>query len=455
MSLSLTSFWINIVAMVVVACVFILVPLYKFNRDSTNKGLKSNWYKTRLAELKEELASGQFSQQEYDEAVTELKLTATDELRLETNQANGAVSSSDNGKEADSQRAIAPYLIAALVIFIATLMTTFVQYGEEHKLEEWRATLDKMPALSKQVLENSAATPTEQDLKDFALGLRTRLANEPSPVGWMLLGRTLNMLRDLDGAIDAFDKSLRLEPSSGSTIVSLGQALQERGEPGDYRRSIRVLRSALELNPQNLTALILFAEGKLLDEQYASSLDDFTFIDRVVPPNDPRAGAVKQRIAFLKDKLGLNLNAQESAELAGIKANAQENPTAQPEQSASGVTVNVEIRVEQNVDISQFSHLFVFAKSPEMPMPLAVKKLAVSELADLTKGITITLTEQDVMMPTLSLASQSSVDVFARLSLDEQAPFVPGDLQAQQTNIALPTESIVKLTIIAQSEEQK
>ena len=90
-----------------------------------------------------------------------------------------------------------------------------------------------------------------------------------------------------------------------------------------------------------------------------------------------------------------------------------------------------------------------------MPMPLAVKKLAVSELADLTNGITITLTEQDVMMPTLSLASQSSVDVFARLSIDEQAPFVPGDLQAQQTNIALPTESIVKLTIIAQSEEQK
>lgn len=441
MSLDMSNFVFIVVAMLAIACLFVVIPFIKFNRENTNRGLKSQWYKSRLEELNQELATGRFSQQEFDDALTELKLTATAELRME-------VDSTDGLTNAGEQQSIKGYLIASVVLFVSATGFAYYQYGEREKLVEWEATLARMPELSQQIIQNSAAEPSEKDLQDFALALRTKLNDEPQAIGWMLLGRNLNMLRDLDGAIDAFDKSLKMDGRSVSTIVSLGQALQERGEPGDYRRSIRLLKGALSLNPQNLTALILLAEGEMLNEEFESSLEGFSLIEKVIPATDPRKIAVGQRIAFLTDKLN-----SDGATTQRSVASQSEEPVA------AGVTIVVDIIVDDNVALNDFSHLFVFAKSPDMPMPLAVKKIAITDLTVMkqkanNKVWQVELSEKDVMMPTLSLASQSVVDVFVRLSTDPQAPYQPGDIQAFENGVELlpttddtPVTQTVQLTL--------
>ena len=439
MTFEYSEFLLSIVMMVVVGALFVVVPLYKFTRENTNKGLKSSWYRSRLAELEEELAAGQFSQQEFEDAVTELKITATNELRLEQGK------DVNIELEHEQSSSIRNYLLVAIVLFVISIVVSYALYGERQKLVNWQETLERMPELSQQVLNNQAAAPSEEDLKDFALGLRSKLAKEPNAIGWMLLGRNLNMLRDLDGAIDAFDKSLRMDGSSASTMVSLAQALQERGEPGDYRRSIRVLKGALSLNPQNLTALILLAEGEMLDEQYESALQGFELVKKVISPNDPRKAAVDQRIVFISQKLGKEFNEEEAP---GAFVNA---------------FVNIVVELDESVELTKFSNLFVFAKSPSMPMPLAVKKLAVSPELFSNGRLSVTLTEQDVMMESLSLSSQQSVDIFARLSVYESAPYQPGDLQDTQANIAVQNSTnsssdssvTLRLTNTTQTEEEK
>ena len=83
MPLNLSLFWLIAFAMLVLALVFVVVPFIRFDNKQSHRGLKSEWYLARLAELKLEFERGQFNQAQYDAAVTELKLTATDELLIE------------------------------------------------------------------------------------------------------------------------------------------------------------------------------------------------------------------------------------------------------------------------------------------------------------------------------------------------------------------------------------
>ena len=133
-------------------------------------------------------------------------------------------------------------------------------------------------------------------------------------------------------------------------------------------------------------------------------------------------------------------------------------------ETEQGAYVNIKVELDPSVRLEGFSHLFVFAKSPSMPMPLAVKKIAVSPTLFQGEGLMVTLTEQDVMMPSLSLSSQSSVDIFARLSVDETAPYQPGDIQDSQSGVTVnkqenrseqDTVTTLRLATAAQTEEGK
>ncbi|GAB3003385.1 c-type cytochrome biogenesis protein CcmI [Psychrosphaera aestuarii] len=436
MSLNFSMFWTLTILMFAVACLFVVIPFVKFNRAQSAKGLKSDWYKSRLTELEGELQRGQFSQQEFDAAVTELKLTATAELKLE--QTSDGVADDDAGdkhsvpSEASSAGLMRTYLIAAIVIVAAVVFPAYHYYGEQDKLVQWQAALERMPVLTSQVLNDQNATPSDEDLRDFALGLRTKLQHDPKAIGWMLLGRNLQLLGDLNGAIDAFDKSYRMDPNSIGNMVSLATALQQNGEPGDYKRSIRVLNNVLTLDPQNLTALILVAEGQMLDEQFTESLTGFKLVSRVMSPNDNRYQAVQQRIDYL------SLNAVDTN-------NADTTPVDVA--NRIDVSINIDVVISASVNLNEFKTLFVFAKKPGLPMPLAVKKIPVTKDMFTNNTFNITLTESDVMVPSMSLANQPSVELFARLSIDDEAPLQTGDLEATLANLMLPSDDTVVLNI--------
>jgi cytochrome c-type biogenesis protein CcmH len=446
MSLHLSTFWLIAFAMVLLAIVFIVVPFVRFENKQSHKGLKSQWYLSRLKELELEFERGQFTQSQFDAAVTELKQTATDELLHEQSEVTNV-----------SNKLSRPWILSLVVGFVLVSSLAYWQFGHFTKLQDWQDTLHQMPQLSKKVIEGSDTAPTTKELQDFSLALRTRLAKEPNAIGWMLLGRNMMMLNDIDGAIDAFDKSFLLDDKSVSTILSLAQSLQQRGEPGDYSRSIRILRHALNLNPQNLTALILLAEGQLMNEQYQESLTGFRLSQRFIAQDDPRRGAIIQRIAFLESKIGapgVDGNIDVTSTAANSDAASVENQDENPDAN-QGQQIHAEIHVAQNVNLDGYQALFVFAKKPGQPMPLAVKKVMLNDsmktqwaaLQAQEKPLVVTLSEQDVMIASMSLSNQKEVDIFVTLSKDTNAPLENGDIQAVQKNVALPSQAPIKLNL--------
>ena len=479
MTLSISTFWALTVLMIAIACVFVVVPFFKFSQANTYKGLKSNWYRTRLQELNAELEKGQFSQQQYNDALKELKLTATDELREEQNQELNLQQSQEKNQKQSQQPSqqnatkatnIQRYTFAALVLLVITTFTGYWFYGQQEKLVHWEDALERFPALSKKVVEDRTSTPTSEELRDLSLGLRTKLQTDPKAIGWMLLGRNLHILGDVKGAIDAFEKSYNLDPKSIGNMISYAGALQQNGQPGDYSRSIRILKNALTLQPQNLTALILTAEGYMLDEQFERAYTGFELVSRVIDPQDPRALPIQDRLQFLSKELEVAdsqqvSNASQSSNQNTSQNLSQENSSSAQSAELSGPELEIvlNVKVGDNVELSQFKTLFLFAKKPGMAMPLAVKKLDVEKLnfnrirtsetdasdsnASEVRAFVVSLTDKNVMVPGMSLLGQPQVDIFARLSKDTSAPKELGDLEASVTKLSLPATKPVELLI--------
>jgi len=242
----------------------------------------------------------------------------------------------------------------------------------------------------------------------------------------MLLGRVLMSMGDIEGGVDAFRKSFEMNPSNTSNSVSLAQALQIRGEEWDLRESIRVLQSVLKQQPQNNDALILFAEANMNLEQFEVALKAYELALKALPANDRRYDAIAQRINMMQGQ------------------QAATNPQTSGDAATAGAQISVQVSLdpELDVNIEQYSFVFLFARVDSMPMPVAVKRVPVSEFP-----MALTLSDQDMMLPELKLSQFDSVNLFARLSKDANAEFSQGEWQGQTSNVSPKAKKLINITI--------
>ena len=408
----MTSFWLATLAMLLIAIVFVVVPWFSYQQKVTKSGQTSDWFHSREQELHKEHLAGKYTEQEYQEAVQELKVTAKDELLIAKKSKELAPESQQHTLTHSRW-----YLLAASVVLVVLVAGFYLNKGLYKQVEDWQQTLLKMPELSQKVIQNLDSQVSEQELKEFALGLRTKLASQEDHIGWMLLGRVLKSLQDIEGAIAAFEKSYNMEQNNVSNTVSYAQALQMKGEEFELKRSVQLLQQALTLKPDNELAIILFGEGNLSLERYEIAKQGFDFALQVLQKDDPRIGAIQQRLAFIDQQL---------------------NGKAQ-----NAVNVQVDIAPELIDKMSGFSHLFVFAKTQQMPMPIAVKKLSIGQMP-----MRVSLSDSDIMIAGQKLSDYKTVSIFARLSVDDNAPFEAGDWQGHQSNIDTTNSEVVNTIII-------
>jgi cytochrome c-type biogenesis protein CcmI len=411
----MTSFWLIALCMLLIACVFVLIPIMSYQSKVTTSGQTSNWFHAREQELAQEYAVGKYTDQEYQDALTELKLTTKDEL---TTQAS-TISSNKNASESTQYK---PYLFAAGLSLLIVVGGFYANKGLYSQVDNWQQTLLKMPELSKKVIQNLDSQVSEAELKEFALGLRTKLSTKEDYIGWMLLGRVLMSLQDVDGALSAFEKSYNMERSNVSNTVSFAQALQMKGEEFELKRSLNLLQEAMVLKPNNELAVILFGEGNLMLERYDLAKQSFEFALQTLENSDPRRGAIEERLMFIDKQL---------------------TPVG-----GANIQISVDVSAELKASLSQFSYLFVFAKTDQMPMPIAVKKLPIADMP-----IIVNLSDKDMMIPGQKLSDYETVSVFARLSVDSNAPFEQGDWQGSQLNVSTSGSESMNTVII--NEEYK
>lgn len=245
--------------------------------------------------------------------------------------------------------------------------------------------------------------------------LEARTQQNPHDVeAYANLGQANMMVNRFQAAAEAYARANELTQQRAPVLlVNEGEALAlARGEDL-LGRPAQLFAAALEAAPNNPRALWY---ASLAAAQAGDAERERTMLQRLTALNLPDAfrEAVDQRLA--------GLGGAAAAQAASAPA-----PQSAPEPTPQGQQLTVTVELDDAVanQVPAGATLFVFAKMPEgPPMPLAVRRIGSPSFP-----LTVTLSEADAMMPSMSLATTDTWLVTARLSASGQAQAAPGDAQ--------------------------
>jgi cytochrome c-type biogenesis protein CcmH len=380
----MTLFWLTAAAAAAAVAAWLLRPFFgrarraRLSRSAVNVAV----YRDQLRELDADRAAGTLAQEDYARARAEL------EARLLR----------DVG-ESEAAPARAPGAAAAAVVAAAVPLLAFTVYllvGNPGAVE----------------LE-AAAHPSAAQVESMVERLAARLRENPEDVeGWRLLGRSNAVLGRYAQAADAYAKAAARAPRDAQLLADLadvlamaqGQTLQ--GEPE------KLVRRALELEPNNLKALALAGTAAYERKDFAAAAG---FWERMLPHVAPGS----------EDARSIQQNVAEARALVGEKT---ENPAG----AAASVRGTVSLAESLKDRAAPDDTVFVLARAADgPPMPLAVARVRVRDLP-----YRFRLDDSMAMTPAMKLSSFPKVIVAARVSKSGSATAQPGDLQGASAPVA-------------------
>lgn len=386
----MTLFWVGAIALSIVALVAIFWPwIFKSRQEELDRErLNVMLVKERVDELQRDLAEGILTPEQRSQAEEELKLSLLNEV-----EGSGKAAVKSIGKSH-------PLLLGLVIASVVISGWSYWKSNEISSIHDWQRASARLSELGEKIVVKSDENLTQQDIQDFLLGLRTRLATRPDDaVGWLLLGRIFTSVQSIDYAIEAFEKSLAIEPERIGTLVSYGQTLLLTNQEEDLEKAKRLLLKAVSIHPRETDALGLLAIAATRSGDKELARTAWQELSKSLSPDDPLQQMVKGKLAELDiEETQLRVSIAIAPELAGA--------------------------------IPQNAHLIVFARAAEsdMKMPAAVVKQPLTELPQV-----ITLSDKNAMLPNLNLSSLEKAQVVVRISQDENVEIQPGDLEGEVT----------------------
>lgn len=290
--------------------------------------------------------------------------------------------------------------LPAMIVLVLTVVfyTLFGSWSLQRQADE---ALEQLPELGKKVLTNADAQTTREELETFALGLRQRLAAEPNDaVAWLVYARSMSALGQLEQSIDAYKKSLSIDPNRVGTLVSYARLLLQTGDEDFMPEAATMLRRVLEQDPSNQEALSLLGFVAFQRGDWQQAVTAWELMLQQIPESDERYEPVATAVADAKQRL-----------VAGELE----------------LTVTVNISDEARAAIPDGATLFVYIRAAEGPgMPAAVVRQPVSEFP-----VTVTLSDANAMLPDYRMSQLNQWQVMARISADERIEVEPGDRDAE------------------------
>lgn len=389
----MTYFWIWAVALIFLALVIVVLPIvWRPNKEQFIERLNTKITQQRFQELEQEKQEGLLTEQQYAEAEHEVKIA----LGLE-GDADSAVTTA-----AKNESGLRWSHIAIFTLLTAVSVGIYWQSNSIDEIENWLQAKADMPSLGKRVVMEADASITPEELQQFALGLRTKLQGEPGDaVGWLLLGRVLVSVGDVNGGISAFEKSYEIEPKKTGLLISFSQALLLTNDEANVTKARNMLSELLKLSPENTNArgLMAIAATRLGDKELA--IKNWRILQGSISPNDPMFNTIQMRINELND-------------------------------TGTRLIVNVNITDELRANLPSEGFLFVFAQDADsaMRMPAAVKKIPLSHDTFVT-GVEVVLDTSAAMVPNYNLENLNNARLIARISFDEKVDIASGELQGE------------------------
>ncbi|MDV6316927.1 c-type cytochrome biogenesis protein CcmI [Idiomarina sp. HP20-50] len=401
----MSSLWLIMLLMLLVAVVFVLLATGRQRRYRKRQDENQRWYEQRLAELEEERSQYALPEEEYRHAKQELDKTF--------------LKDSENVEESihwHRTPIVTPILL--LVIISSVLYWAFGSWQLQLQAENAR---ERLPELGKSLLQqNQQGSPEE--INTFALGLRQKLMNNPDdPIAWWIYAGLMVDLGAVDDANEAFQKSLQLAPDSVNTLVSYSRFLLMSGVENGQSKAAQLLARALQQEPGNIEALSLLGFVAFERQDWDQAISAWQLL--------------KERLA-------------DGSERYQAVANALERAKEQKREAQIQLQVTVKLSEDLRNQLPANAVLFVYVTGKEKPMPAAVVRQPAGEFP-----VTITLSNQNAMLPDYQMSDLDYWQIHARVSQDEKIERQAGDLEADTVTIKADSSTDLTLTLSTRIDE--
>lgn len=403
------------------------VPAQNLNKqDIAKENLRI--YQAQHAELVEELEAGRLSQADF--VISEQELA---ERLAQEELAAAADTTTDNAAP------IKPvHLIIITSLFIIVTAGIYYAASDSSGMNAFDMSADTAPPPPAKNLPEDHPNITGSDIEKMVAGLAERLKTEPdNQEGWVMLGRSYLVLGRYTEAAEAYERANRLSlEDDAELLTNFAEALlftQDSKFTGETRA---LLNRALRANPTHPKALWYAGIGAFEKGEYAQAVRHWEALKKHAPPE------VVNKV--------LDDNIARARALANPQAAAPATqPTEQPTDNMDNSALNIRITLapELRDQVTPTQALFIFVKTTDgQPMPLAVTRHTAGDLP-----LTITLSDNNAMMPSHKLSDFSDYQVGARISQSGTATLAPGDLfgnatatRAQAATVQLTIDTIAQ-----------
>jgi len=392
------------VLLIALALLFIAVPYLRF-RPSDNsidpeirRRKNREVYESSLTELEKDQAEGVISVDEFEKLKTELSRSFLRDM----DAIDGRVTQSNGGP-----RKLVPVLSLLFIPIFSYGIYELVGSARDLELPKIFQTL------------NTAESAEEQRAGFLRLAevLEERFERKPDDIqnGYML-GTLYIQLEDFNSAINTFELLIgELEdgPDKATVLGQLAQAMYLDAGSSLTSDLQSVIERAMTMNPNEQAIMSILGFESFMQQDFRQSVFYWRRQLSQLNGNSEQALALRDRISTIEALLP-----PETAEVV--------------DDGGASVTlvIDVDDSVRDLVDASM--RLFVYARSPDFPMPLAAVNLVQPEFP-----FEITLTDANAMTPAAKLSSASQVYVGARLSRSGVANAQAGDIEAESDTFDL------------------
>ncbi len=392
------------VLLIALALLFIAVPYLRF-RPSDNsidpeirRRKNREVYESSLAELEKDQAEGVISVDEFEKLKTELSRSFLRDM----DAIDGRVTQSNGGP-----RKLVPVLSLLFIPIFSYGIYELVGSARDLELPKIFQTL------------NTAESAEEQRAGFLRLAevLEERFERKPDDIqnGYML-GTLYIQLEDFNSAINTFELLIgELEdgPDKATVLGQLAQAMYLDAGSSLTSDLQSVIERAMTMNPNEQAIMSILGFESFMQQDFRQAVFYWRRQLSQINGNSEQALALRDRISTIEALLP-----PETAEVV--------------DDGGASVTlvIDVDDSVRDLVDASM--RLFVYARSPDFPMPLAAVNLVQPEFP-----FEITLTDANAMTPAAKLSSASQVYVGARLSRSGVANAQAGDIEAESDTFDL------------------
>ena len=414
----MTMFWILCVALLVIAVLFVVLPLWRSTVKSNHvlpDAANLEIFRDQVAEMDADLQNGLLTPELYAQGKRELQARLLEEVKA-TDSVTGALVNH-------------PHKAAAIVLAVLLPLTAVGLYW---KIGNQNALL---PQTEHVAAASVGTVHTEAALKE----LEGKVAQNPQDADSLgTLARTYVEQERYVDAAKAYSKLSQLIPNDAQLWADFADTLAMANGQNLAGHPTILLNKALEIDPNNIKALALAGSAAMGRGDFPAAIQYWEHLLKLMPGNSADSkmiadGIQQARTAMAQAKGG---NAMPGQSMAGQPAGAAQN--AGQERITGTVTLSDAMKAQASPNDT----LFVLARASEgPPMPLAVIRKQVKDLP-----LQFTLDDSMAMSPQMKLSSFDKVVLIARIAKSGDPMPHTGDLQGMSA-ILKPGSSGVKLSI--------